>query len=247
MSYYKYLLTYSLIIFISNYSFSERYASLVVKTEDTDPMTHNEAVEYLKSPACQSTNSIKISSDEIAYVFTSTSAPRPNTTPPQYTRFDHISVATVLIDYEDLESDAVLGFNLERLGGSTAANNISSNAPICGPCTIKIVLQPRSKRQSWNTVGTGSNEWSNSRQNNWDFQGSEGKVIFRIIGGGGNSSSNNQLPSQNYVTVIPENSPTDVRIVLEQSTDLINWTSANQGVFSPSTSRRFFRVRAEEE
>ena len=89
----------------------------------------------------------------------------------------------------------------------------------------------------------------------WEYTPSEMHVALEISGtptdtsvgstvGGGTSGSTS---GKNYVTVIPENSPTDVRIVLEQSTDLINWTSANQGVFSPSTSRRFFRVRAEEE
>ena len=70
---------------------------------------------------------------------------------------------------------------------------------------------------------------------------------FRLIRSASEATGPVSSSQKNYVTVIPENSPTDVRIVLEQSTDLINWTSANQGVFSPSTARRFFRVRAEEE
>jgi hypothetical protein len=56
-----------------------------------------------------------------------------------------------------------------------------------------------------------------------------------------------QAPSKKFATVIPENASGNVRIVLEQSTDLINWSSANPGVFSPSTSKRFFRVRSVEE
>ena len=46
---------------------------------------------------------------------------------------------------------------------------------------------------------------------------------------------------------IPENATTNVRVILEQSTDLINWTAASPGVFPPSTAKRFFRVRSEEE
>jgi len=53
--------------------------------------------------------------------------------------------------------------------------------------------------------------------------------------------------SAKFATVIPENSDGNVSIILEQSTDLINWTAASPGVFPPSTAKRFFRVRSEEE
>ena len=56
-----------------------------------------------------------------------------------------------------------------------------------------------------------------------------------------------QVPSKKFATVIPENASTNIRVVLEQSTDLINWTTAAPGVFPPSTAKRFFRVRSEEE
>ena len=56
-----------------------------------------------------------------------------------------------------------------------------------------------------------------------------------------------QAPSKKFATVIPENASTNIRVVLEQSTDLINWTTAAPGVFPPSTAKRFFRVRSEEE
>ena len=46
-----------------------------------------------------------------------------------------------------------------------------------------------------------------------------------------------------YASVIPENAKTNVSVILEQSTDLVNWTTANPGDFAPSTSKRFFRVR----
>jgi hypothetical protein len=47
-----------------------------------------------------------------------------------------------------------------------------------------------------------------------------------------------------YATVIPENAQTDVDVVLEQSTDLVNWTSVAPGQFAPSAQKRFFRVRS---
>ena len=54
-------------------------------------------------------------------------------------------------------------------------------------------------------------------------------------------------PSKKFATVIPENAAGNVSIILEQSTDLINWTPVNPGSFPPATSKRFFRVRSEEE
>lgn len=44
--------------------------------------------------------------------------------------------------------------------------------------------------------------------------------------------------------VIPENAAAPVDIILESSTDLITWTAAVAGSYAPSTSKRFFRVRA---
>jgi len=52
---------------------------------------------------------------------------------------------------------------------------------------------------------------------------------------------------QNSVTVIPENSSGNVNIILEQSTDLVNWTAVDPGSFAPSTVKRFFRVRAQQQ
>jgi hypothetical protein len=46
------------------------------------------------------------------------------------------------------------------------------------------------------------------------------------------------------VVVIPENCQAKVRIVIEQSTDLVNWTTVNPGEFTPSAQKRFFRLRA---
>ena len=46
-----------------------------------------------------------------------------------------------------------------------------------------------------------------------------------------------------YASVVPENAKTNVSVILEQSTDLVNWTAVSPGDFAPSTSKRFFRVR----
>ena len=63
-------------------------------------------------------------------------------------------------------------------------------------------------------------------------------------GGVGSAQPANQ---QNSVTVIPENSSGNVNIILEQSTDLVNWTAVDPGSFAPSTVKRFFRVRAQQQ
>jgi hypothetical protein len=57
------------------------------------------------------------------------------------------------------------------------------------------------------------------------------------------SSNVSMDKASKYASVIPENAKTNVSVILEQSTDLVNWTAASPGEFTPSTSKRFFRVR----
>lgn len=45
--------------------------------------------------------------------------------------------------------------------------------------------------------------------------------------------------------VIPNDNGGPVTIILESSTDLINWTAANPGTYGTTSSNRFFRVRAQ--
>lgn len=66
-------------------------------------------------------------------------------------------------------------------------------------------------------------------------------------GGGGSSNSSSASGEQKNVTVIPENTPSNVQITLEQSSDLVNWSVAQPGSFAPSTTKRFFRIRSEQE
>ena len=44
--------------------------------------------------------------------------------------------------------------------------------------------------------------------------------------------------------VIPADAAAPVDIIFESSTDLLTWTAAVAGSYAPSTSKRFFRVRA---
>lgn len=56
--------------------------------------------------------------------------------------------------------------------------------------------------------------------------------------------SNENLPSvPAQAVVIPDDGSGDREVRLESSTDLINWTTTQPGVFSSSAVARFFRVR----
>ena len=44
--------------------------------------------------------------------------------------------------------------------------------------------------------------------------------------------------------VVPEDINGSVSIILESSTDLVNWTAAQPGQYGASTAKRFFRIRA---
>lgn len=43
--------------------------------------------------------------------------------------------------------------------------------------------------------------------------------------------------------VIPSEPVGEVQVMMESSTDLVNWTSATPGTYSTSTEQRFFRIR----
>jgi len=58
--------------------------------------------------------------------------------------------------------------------------------------------------------------------------------------------TNGEVATQNVATqvvVIPQNATAPADIILESSTDLITWTAALPGSYSPAGSNRFFRVR----
>jgi hypothetical protein len=54
-----------------------------------------------------------------------------------------------------------------------------------------------------------------------------------------------QTQRSKYATiVVPENTGDNVRVQMESSTDLVNWTLADLGVYPPSNAKRFYRLRA---
>ena len=224
----------------ANLGFAERYETVIVKTDDTATMSHAAAVTYLKSNACMSTQVLQIPEGEVAYVFSTGAVTRPGSSAPQYTYQSQPPwVGALSVDIDGLDSNQTLGIPYSNLGATNlSSGNISTNTqPISGPATVRVIIKPRNARQSNYSSGIGY--WSHSGANNWDFQASEGYVTFRIVG-------SEQEVSKKFATVIPENSSGNVDIILEQSTDLINWSAVNPGSFPPSTAKRFFRVRSQE-
>lgn len=248
-----------LLLGLGSITWGERYETVFVSTEDTPLMTNSEGRNYLKSSSCFSEKSLNIQNGEIAYIFSSGAQTRPNGTSESNKGVKNPFVGGVYINKEGLDTNTSITTwnpftNTWPSSNSVAGSNISSSTPIVGPAEIKVYLKPWSSRfktkdGSLNkNEGVSTGEWESNYYNSyyktrveyWDFKASEGFVTFRIVG-------SEQAPSKKFATVIPENASGNVRIVLEQSTDLINWSSANPGIFPPSTSKRFFRVRSVEE
>jgi hypothetical protein len=219
---------------MGSFAWGERYQTLSVQTADTESMNHTNAKNFLKSAQVVSSGSVVLEEGESAYVFSAVARDRDNAT----FGFNHEpkgALVSLKVNIDGLDANNTFGFfNPNTLSG----NSVTSEAqPIPGPATIAIILKPSSKRSA-DTYN--ADRWNNSSNGNWDFGASEAFVTFRIVG-------SEQAPSKKFATVIPENATTNVRVILEQSTDLINWTAASPGVFPPSTAKRFFRVRSEEE
>jgi hypothetical protein len=230
---------------LGSFAWGERYETIHVYSEDTAPMTHEAGVAYLKSSSLLSAQTLQIPQGEIAYVFSVGANSKPTGTLDYERSISTATINYISVSMSGLDSNISLGnwfpenVNWNTTSNSTPPGNLipTSLGPISGPCSVKIYLKPTSGRQ---LSSNSPAYWKRSDFQNWDFKASEGFVTFRIVG-------TEQAPSKKFATVIPENASGNVRIVLEQSTDLINWSSANPGVFSPSTSKRFFRVRSVEE
>jgi hypothetical protein len=76
------------------------------------------------------------------------------------------------------------------------------------------------------------------------IKGPSSAYASRLFGILKSVDANSSASTAKYATVIPENSKTKVSVVLEQSTDMVNWTTVNPGEFVPSTQKRFFRLRS---
>jgi hypothetical protein len=68
-------------------------------------------------------------------------------------------------------------------------------------------------------------------------------AVFQITTPATGNVISNYVPAD--AVVIPSSVTGNVQIILESSTDLLNWTAANPGTYSAaSATNRFFRVRA---
>jgi hypothetical protein len=232
---------------LGSFAWGERYETVFIYSEDTVEMDNSAARAYLQSNACVSTQSLTIPEGEVAYVFSSGAAAKPTGSASLTSNSKDAFVYGITIDTLGLDSNLTRKSWTMTFVDSEHIGNYTSSAPIAGPATIRILIKPWSGRLA-GQYRQGERYWSwyNDNSDNrydstdWDFKASEGYITFRIVG-------SEQAPSKKFATVIPENASGNVRIVLEQSTDLINWSSANPGVFPPSTSKRFFRVRSVEE
>lgn len=65
-------------------------------------------------------------------------------------------------------------------------------------------------------------------------------ITYRIT----NSEGGLSAAAPSNTVVIPEDVAGNVSIILESSTDLVNWTAALPGTYGASTAKRFFRLRA---
>lgn len=230
---------------LGSLAWGERYETVFVYTDDQNIMDVAQAKAYLESSACVSAQSLTVPEGQVAYIFSSGAVGKPSGT-ISYNGVTPAFITGILVDKQGLDGNLTFAsWDAKNTNFASPSGifplptNINSGdaPPISGPCTIKIISKPLSARSSSWAVNT---RWLESDGGTWDFQASEGYVTFRIVG-------SEQAPSKKFATVIPENASTNVRVVLEQSTDLINWTTAAPGVFPPSTAKRFFRVRSEEE
>lgn len=109
------------------------------------------------------------------------------------------------------------------LTGTTAEIRIGSAHLRTAPATVFTV-----------PAGTGVRAYAGNSAGDAAFCAVETRAI---------ETGSSYLP-QNTV-VIPTDAAGDVQIILESSTDLVNWTPASPGTYGSSASQRFFRVRAE--
>ena len=100
-------------------------------------------------------------------------------------------------------------------GATTSSFSAADRPIVTGPATLTL---------SWTNTTTGQS----------------GGISFVTIQ---TTSSYGFVPSTSVV--IPNDGGGAVSIILESSTDLINWVAANPGTYGTTSSNRFFRVRAQ--
>jgi hypothetical protein len=74
----------------------------------------------------------------------------------------------------------------------------------------------------------------------FDFNQPGVLITYKIT----NATSGLSAVGPSNTVVVPEDISGPISIILESSTDLINWTAAQPGQYGASTTKRFFRIRA---
>jgi hypothetical protein len=225
----------------------EKYKTLHIQTNDTI-YSSSEGRSIIENYGIKSTNSLRIENGEIAFLYSKISAHTAigSSAPPGYTGGEKAAIITKIVaDYDFIDENKTLtSMNVWTsstslfTGYSAISSDMLTNRPLIGPCKIYVYLRPTIRRPD------GISSWygyTGSSDGPFFFHASKGAVTFRVLG----SPDSESVSTKKFATVIPENSSGNVNIILEQSTDLINWTAANPGSYPPSTSKRFFRVRAE--
>jgi hypothetical protein len=74
-------------------------------------------------------------------------------------------------------------------------------------------------------------------------------LVLRLITEGGVDSKTtigalaNGIGTASAPAEVPQEAGSNFDVVLEQSSDLVNWTPANPGTYSGTETKRFFRTR----
>ena len=130
--------------------------------------------------------------------------------------YDWTSQPTLLGNMADGTIMNLTPFNRFSNGGSS----VFSQMPQVFSGLTNITLQPSG-------IGGGNTSWA----------------TFQITTPASANVVSNYVPAD--AIVIPSSATGNVQIILESSTDLVNWTAANPGTYGASSAtNRFFRVRA---
>ena len=165
----------------------------------------------------------------------------------QYVTLSNSNNVPVSFPVQTNQIISLVGFDWGDGGGITIAGNLSNGN--------QINLSPVG--QAFYTYGNASISFGGSAQIQHIITGLTNIMITGLsVGGQPVCWATFQITTpasanvvSNYVPadaiVIPSSATGNVQIILESSSDLVNWTAANPGTYGASSAtNRFFRVRA---
>ena len=126
---------------------------------------------------------------------------------------------------------------IEANKNASGLTTTSGRTEIIGPATIKLIMQPSTLSQF--TYTGSSTSWTTSPVYNVSYS----KELFYV-----NYKITKPVTSTNrFSLVLPEGEGGKQKLVLESSTDLVNWTEDSLGSKDSSDKKRFYRLRAVKE